>query len=87
MGFREFQEIRGFRRFRGLNGRLRVVDDVDCVYGVSIRVNTDDGNDVGPDCAISQRIRKISPFNNLKVIKTDKYQRKFVLLINYLAHT
>ena len=51
MGFREFQEIRGFR---GLNGRLRVVDGVDCVYGVSIRVNVNDGNDVGPNCAISQ---------------------------------
>ena len=49
MGFREFQEIRGFR---GLNGRLRVVDGVDCVYGVSIRVNANDGNDVGTNRAI-----------------------------------
>ena len=56
MGFREFQEIRGFR---GLNGRLRVVDGVDCVYGVSIRVNVNDGNDVGPNRAISQMDRQI----------------------------
>ena len=54
MGFREFQEIRGFRGFRGLNSRLRVVDGVDCVYGVSIRVNVNDGNDVGTDRAICQ---------------------------------
>ena len=50
-GFREFQEIRGFR---GLNGRLTVVDGVDCVYGVSIWVNANDGNNVGTDRAISQ---------------------------------
>ena len=37
--------------FRGLNSRLRVVDGVDCVYGVSIRVNVNDGNDVGTDRA------------------------------------
>ena len=37
----------GFRGFRGLNSRLRVVDGVDCVYGVSIRVNANDDNDVG----------------------------------------
>ena len=48
-GFREFQEIRGFR---GLNSRLTMVDNVDCVYGVSIRVNVNDGNDVGTDRAI-----------------------------------
>ena len=53
MGFREFQEIRGFG---GLNSRLRVVDGVDCVYGVSIRVNANDGNDVGTDRAISRTV-------------------------------
>ena len=52
VGFREFQEILGFRGFRGLNSRLRVVDGVDCVYGVSIWVNVNDGNDVGTDRAI-----------------------------------
>ena len=58
VGFREFQEIlgfRGFRGFRGLNGRLRVVDGVDCVYGVSIWVNVNDGNDVGTDRAICRK--------------------------------
>ena len=58
MGFREFQEIRGFR---GLNSRLRVVDGVDCVYGVSIRVNVNDGNDVGTDRAICPRKTSIAP--------------------------
>ena len=29
-----------------------MVDGVDCVYGVSIRVNVNDGNDVGTDRAI-----------------------------------
>ena len=53
-GFRDFQEIRGFRGFRGLNGRLTVVDGVDCVYGVSIWVNANDGNDVGTDRAVCQ---------------------------------
>ena len=49
-GFREFWKIQGFRR---LNSKLRVVDDVDCVYGVSTSVNANDGNDVGPNRAIS----------------------------------
>ena len=53
MGFREFQEIRGFR---GLNSRLRVVDGVDYVYSVSIGVNVNDGNDVGTDRAICPQI-------------------------------
>ena len=66
MGFREFQEIRGFRGFRGLNGRLTVVDGVDCVYGVSIRVNVNDGNDVGTDRAICLQysLKCISEINN-----------------------
>ena len=31
---------------------LTLVCGVDCVYGVSIRVNVNDGNDVGPNRAI-----------------------------------
>ena len=60
MGFREFQEI------RGLNGRLRVVDGVDCVYSVSKRANVNDGNDVGTDRAICLQysLKCISEINN-----------------------
>ena len=49
VGFLQFREIRGFR---GLNSRLTVIDGVDGVYGVSIRINVNDGNDVGPNRAI-----------------------------------
>ena len=65
MGFREFQEIRGFR---GLNSRLRVVDSVDCVYGVSIWVNVNDGNNVGKHRAICQTNRKKQNVSHFPVI-------------------
>ena len=53
MGLREFQEIRGFR---GSNGRLTMVDGVDCVYGVSIWINVNDSNDVGTNRAICPNV-------------------------------
>ena len=55
MGFREFQEIWGFR---GLNSRWTMVDGVDCVYGVSIRINANDCNNLGTERAISQMLIK-----------------------------
>ena len=68
MDFREFRKIRGFR---GLNSRLRMVGGVDCVYGVSIWVNVNEGNDVDPNRPISRINTRI--VNVLAIFIKDQF--------------